>query len=117
MMQTRMRPLAALAFVALLAARTANGRAGEPAAGLHERAVRSAGWVATDKKSGAACLIDRENRLLLTNYHVVEENDDVLVAFPVYDGQGRLTADRQYYWDNFWRLKVKGKVLRRDAAR
>jgi S1-C subfamily serine protease len=104
-----------LAVVFLLAA--GNLQAKEDLGGLRDRAVRSAVWVSGDKHSGAGCVIDRDNRLLLTNYHVVEESETVRVAFPVYDGQGQLVTDRQYYWDNFGRLSVRGRVLKRDPAR
>jgi predicted Zn finger-like uncharacterized protein len=71
----------------------------------------------TDVQTGAGAIgsgqvIDRENRLVLTNYHVVHGLRDFIVLFPVYDDKGKVIAEKEVYRklasaDNV----VKGKVL------
>jgi S1-C subfamily serine protease len=48
--------------------------------------------------TGTGSLIDRENRLVLTNYHVVHGVRDVSVVFPSYS-DGNLVTDRNVYLD------------------
>jgi S1-C subfamily serine protease len=84
---------------------------------LYAQAVRSIAWLLIDgKNSGSAVLVDRERKLLLTNYHVVQKKDTVDVVFPAY-GKGRLVTERAYYHKHWRALAYRGKVLRRDPQR
>ncbi|WP_145241205.1 HEAT repeat domain-containing protein [Urbifossiella limnaea] len=60
---------------------------------LVERVTRSATWVLADRYgdgvgSGSGTLIDGPNRLVLTNYHVVEGGGTFRVEFPTKNGHG-----------------------------
>jgi S1-C subfamily serine protease len=65
---------------------------------------------------GSACLIDADDRLLLTNYHLVTDEDAVTVVFPQFD-HGRLIDDREYYWKNGRKQGTPGRVIHRDETR
>jgi S1-C subfamily serine protease len=63
---------------------------------LYERTLRGTAWVISaqgrEVAMGSAVLVDAKRRLLLTNYHVVEERTEALVFFPAYDGDGLVTS-------------------------
>jgi predicted Zn finger-like uncharacterized protein len=46
---------------------------------------------------GSGSLIDKTNRLVLTNYHVVTTSQEAIVFFPTYDKDGRLIAELDYF--------------------
>ena len=48
--------------------------------------------------SGSGSLIDRENRLVLTNYHVVGESPKVIVFFPTYNNR-KLIAEKEVFFE------------------
>jgi len=64
--------------------------------------------------SGTGSLIDIRRRLVVTNYHVVGEANEVRVLFPKYE-QGRLVADKNVYKMALNGPEaVLGEVLARD---
>ncbi len=79
----------------------------EPSAGnkVYKQVVPSVAWIKTARASGSGTLVDKERRLVLTNYHVIEgaerrgDNagyDAVQVVFPEFEGT-RPKTDRNYY--------------------
>ena len=57
--------------------------------------------------TGSGSLIDRGRRLVLTNYHVVEDNPRANVFFPAFrDGQP--VSEKKYYLDRASRLGIPG---------
>jgi hypothetical protein len=74
---------------------------------------RDGGKVAT----GTGTLIDKPRRLVLTNYHVVGNNDRVTVLFPTYRDK-KLVAERDFYRERLKREGgIRGKVMVRDKLR
>jgi S1-C subfamily serine protease len=63
---------------------------------------------------GTAWVVDRENKLIVTNRHVVGDGAKVQAIFPVYQN-GQARADRAFYLKQGTRFK--GTVLDRDAKR
>ena len=61
----------------------------EPAGGakVYRQAIPSVVWVRSDRDrgwaSGTGTVIDRDRRLVLTNYHVVGDNPKATAFFPV----------------------------------
>jgi S1-C subfamily serine protease len=52
--------------------------------------------------TGTGSLIDAENKIILTNYHVVGESTDVRVLFPIFNkdkDKDRPIAEREFYFD------------------
>lgn len=102
-----------LAFAGLPAA------AQEPASGakVYKQAIPSVVWVHSTRDRGLATgsgtLIDRERRLILTNYHVVEENPRATAFFPVFR-DGSPVSEKKYYADRLDRLGYRGRVIATD---
>ena len=100
-----MRPLVAL--MVLAAPGWVSGQ--EPSAGnkVYKQAVPAVAWIKTGRASGSGTLVDKDRRLVLTNYHVIEGAekrgegagyDPVQVWFPEFEGS-RPKTDRTYYKD------------------
>ncbi|HKI32569.1 MAG TPA: serine protease [Gemmataceae bacterium] len=89
---------------------------------VYEYALKSVAWILTRQANGdgegTGSLIDRENRLLLTDYHVVHGLLDFVALFPVYDKDGRPIRERDVYRAQARREDaIKGKVLAFDKTR
>ena len=111
---TRCSFLALVSVVAPVAAQ-------EPVGGakVYRDAVPSVVWVHSTRPGGLAtgsgALIDRDRRLILTNYHVVEENPKATVFFPEFrDGQP--VPEKSYYSARTGRLGIPGRVLALDKS-
>jgi S1-C subfamily serine protease len=67
---------------------------------------------------GSGSLIDKTRRYVLTNYHVVHEEDKIYVQFPVHLKSGEILKDKEKYMDR-WKAgeAIKGTVLHRDRTR
>ena len=81
---------------------------------VYKAAVPSVVWVHSTRDKGLATgcgtLIDKERRLVLTNYHVVQENPNAKVFFAVLrDGQP--VSEKDYYLGRARRLAIAGKVI------
>lgn len=92
------------------------------AAAIYEKCVRSTVFIVTPLKGGMAMgsgtLIDAERRYVLTNYHVVDEVDQVFVQFPVQTNDGTLMTDKKKYIERIHAGQaLKGKVVFRDDTR
>ena len=93
---------------------------------IYQKVLKSAVWIVHAVeveggiafKTGSGSLIDVEQRLVLTNHHVVGNQAAVAVFFPQYDANKKLIAARDHYVQQA-RAKnvVKGVVLHRDAKR
>jgi HEAT repeat protein/S1-C subfamily serine protease len=68
---------------------------------------------------GSGSLIDKANRLVLTNHHVAGAAKDISVYFPRYDRQGKLIVEKEKFRDQFLRrIDVnKATVLASDPRR
>jgi S1-C subfamily serine protease len=117
----RLRSL--LATLALAALVTGPARADEiNTAELYKKVVRSCVFIVTPTKegvaSGSGSLIDSDQRLVLTNQHVVDENEYVFVQFPIFKADGSMINDKNVYMGNIPENKaLRGKVLHRDHTR
>src|SRR5262245_36875193 len=66
---------------------------------------------------GSGYLIDLQKKLVLTNYHVVDEEETVFVQFPMFV-KDKMITDKKVYMDNIPAgLAIKGKVIFRDKTR
>jgi S1-C subfamily serine protease len=95
---------------------------------VYQRLLRSAVWVVSPRgktpdgkfevSSASGSLLDTRLKLILTNYHVVEDRDAVTVFFPVpqvKSGKSHIVAERDYYMRLFSAGKgIRGKVLARN---
>ena len=115
-----MRPLRWLPLLTLLACPAAlPAQEATGGAKVYKEAVGSTVWVHSTRVAGLATgsgsLIDAGRRLVLTNYHVVEDNPRATVFFPEYR-DGRPIPERDYYKDRAKRLGVRGKVIALDKT-
>jgi predicted Zn finger-like uncharacterized protein len=89
---------------------------------VYKHLLKSAAWIVVVVDSntalmGSGSLIDRKNRLLITNAHVVGDNNQILVFFPTYR-DGKLVAERDLYMKQTRREDLNlGKVLDKDVRR
>ncbi len=86
---------------------------------IYERLLESTVWVVCPLPDGSAAmgtgsLVDRERRLILTNYHVVDEGDTITVFFPAFD-DGELMVKRRYYFRHA--EQYEGQLVQHDRRR
>ncbi len=89
---------------------------------IYNYVLKSTAWILTKHLEGGAMgtgeLIDRDNRLILTNYHVVEDMVDFVVFFPAFDPDNKLISARTEYLARAKRDDaMKGKVVAHDKTR
>src|SRR5262245_38860866 len=77
---------------------------------LYPQTLSSTAWVTSRAGKGTGWLVDRGQRLLLTNLHVVGDQDGVEVVFPLWR-DGRLIAQRDLYRDEWKKLAIAGRVV------
>jgi tetratricopeptide (TPR) repeat protein len=78
-----------------------------------QKTRQATAYVETKDASGTAWVVDRSNRLLVTNQHVVTDNVMVYIWFPLYK-DGRVVTERKAYREE---LGLRGKVLDTDVKR
>jgi S1-C subfamily serine protease len=86
---------------------------------IYDRTLHSTVWIimpvsTTRARTGSGSLIDVNRRLILTNYHVVGDDDTGLVSFPIFQG-GKLVAERDAY--RAPGRRIPAKVVARDPKR
>lgn len=110
-----------LALVAIFIASPRAARAEEDVdvEKLYKKAVGSCVYIIVPGVgSGSGSLIDLETKMVLTNYHVVTEKNDVFVQFPMYRKDGSIDTEKDKYKDNVPAGKaIKGTVLYWDKTR
>jgi S1-C subfamily serine protease len=121
-----MKPLRIAFAVAVLAALTATPRLTAEEfnpADLYDKCVKSTVFIVNPGSGkgasmGSGSLIDATQRLVLTNYHVVDEVKMVFCQFPVRNKDGSLMTDKAKYFNRIPAgLAIKGKVLHIDKTR
>src|SRR5262245_2676939 len=63
---------------------------------VYRKTLRSVALVAKGTPRGTAWVVDRANRILITNHHVVDTDSVVEVIFPAYR-DGTLIAESDHY--------------------
>jgi hypothetical protein len=112
---TNAKRLTSAAMIVLCLATTSVARADDTA--LYTKTLRGTGWIYVPGGGDGTCwVIDREQRLVITNKHVVGTGVDAEVMFPTYQDGKLLTAAGDYLRLQD-KLIVNGKVLARDAKR
>jgi tetratricopeptide (TPR) repeat protein len=100
----------------------AHGRADKPqtsSQAIYCRTLRGTALVLVKPQgkliaAGSGWVADARRRLLVTNHHVVKNQEAVWVVFPAYRG-ARVIAEKTYYFKNV--RPIRGKVLDSDPAR
>jgi tetratricopeptide (TPR) repeat protein len=105
--------LVPLAVLLLLAACHGRAAADPATKRITHQTVRATALVLSSGGSGSAWVFDRSHRLLVTNQHVVGNDDRVLLFFPLVKG-GKVIAEKKAYKDE---RGVRGKVVDTDVPR
>jgi S1-C subfamily serine protease len=112
LLKTRKTLLTAVAVLGLALATPAVVRADDEA--LYHKTLKATGYIETPGVGGGTCwIVDRDQKLVITNWHVVETKTDVIVWFPMYREGKLVMAVTEYI-----KLPpIKGRVLHRDPVR
>jgi hypothetical protein len=79
---------------------------------VYKRALKSTVLIGCRTGMGSGFLIDLGRKLIVTAYHVVEDETDVVVMFPEFKADGTVIADQDYYFTTPLRPNsVQGKVM------
>src|SRR5262249_47431485 len=120
MASLRTRFVAPFVFFLVLGSLPGRAAAEEVAASkIYQQTLRSVAWVVVPlpgdgTSMGSGWLVDRAHKVLITNHHVVENQDAVQVFFPTYKDGKPFTAP-DYYLKHV--TPVRGKVIDTDIAR
>jgi S1-C subfamily serine protease len=69
------------------------------------------GKTANGGASGSGVLVDQKRKLMLTNYHVVQDTKQLVVIFPSYDEDGELIVERAAYVAKLKELRRQGRLV------
>src|SRR5947207_208133 len=105
----------------LLAQAGSPARADDEGANVYQKVLKSVVWIHSTRgpgklATGSGSLIDRKHRLILTNFHVVGDNNRATVLFPAQQ-KGKLVAEREYYLERIKSSGIRGRVIARDQKR
>ena len=88
--------------------------------GVYQGLLQSTAWIVartdTGIQTGSGVLVDTDNRLVVTNMHVINNAADTVVFFPLVNEKG-LVTDRQEYIKNAKTVGIKGKVISANLGR
>ena len=113
----RQRPVRMIAFLAIALTASQFTMADN---NVYQAAIKSTTLILAESPAGVAggtgVLIDREQRLIITNEHVVEDAETVIVFFPVVQ-QGQINCDQAYYLRHIREIGFQARVLAVDSGR
>src|SRR5262245_28104213 len=88
---------------------------------LYRQLLKSTAWViAADGRRtalGSASVVHREQRLLLTNYHIVRNHPRVIVMFPFFKPDGEPITQASYYFEAAEKKGINASLAASDPAR
>lgn len=120
---TRFLKIAALALIVGLAVGGGSGvaRANAPvgdSSTIYKQTLPGIAWVVSEIKGGTGTgtgwVIDKKNRLLVTNHHVIDRSKRVVVFFPE-QKNGKTVAERDWYAENG--KPIPAKVIASDPTK
>jgi S1-C subfamily serine protease len=81
---------------------------------VYKKAVPSVVWIHSKRANGLAtgrgAFIDKDRRLVLTNYHVVLDNPTAKVFFPHFK-DGQAVAEKDFYRERAKKLAIDARVI------
>lgn len=81
---------------------------------VHKRLLKSTAFIVTTRSVGSGVLVHGPRRLVMTNYHVVNELPAVAVFFPAYRN-GELIPQTEHYVANAKSIGLRAKVVARNS--
>lgn len=88
---------------------------------LYEKALNSVAFIVSPREKnqmsfGSGTLVNAKERIVLTNYHVVGDQDTAVIFFPAYKGNDLITHP-EHYLKQTDKIGVAGKVIARAMER
>ena len=83
---------------------------------VFKRLVRSSVFIAKEDGFGSGFVVSVEQRLVVTNFHVVGNGKTVSAVFPIYDAAGELVTDAARYTAQGGQIGVRGEVIAKQAS-
>jgi S1-C subfamily serine protease len=111
---SKVRAAAAVAVLALCLGAAHPASADEQA--LYQQTLQSTAFIVMPNSLGTGWVVDVEQRLVITNKHVVGNGNEAQVFFPEFR-DGALVKDVDTYLSQSFALGIRGKVLYRDEKR
>ena len=109
----------ALAVAALATGVMTSGTA-KADSSVYKQVLKSTTWVLAKNSegtsSGTGVLVDSEQKLVITNAHVVGDARNTVIFFPDLE-DGRPEVERSHYLENVRKLGIRGRVLGVDRKR
>ena len=84
--------------------------------GVFKRLIKSSALIAHSSGRGSGVLVDKKNRLVVTNAHVVGDHSDIVVVFPQFRN-GKVIHEHRFYQGKFEQLGIKASVVALDESR
>ena len=82
---------------------------------VYKELLSSTAWIITNDGSGSGVLVHPEEKLLLTNYHVIDNDSSPLVYFPESRGDSLVSEPSSYLSNKT--SAIKSRVVMRDPGR
>lgn len=91
---------------------------------VYQRLLQSTAWILyqdtannnTRIVTGSGALLHLAKKLVLTNYHVVEQQKQVMVFFPIHDDKNQVIADPKFYTQDVNKYGIVGTVVARNPT-
>lgn len=84
---------------------------------VYQKLVSCSVFLITPTGAGTGFVVDRERRLLVTNFHVVGREKQVAVLFPLYDEKGELITDASVYRKRSKEIAIQGRVILTEPSK
>jgi S1-C subfamily serine protease len=84
---------------------------------VYQRLIRATVLIDRGGGRGTGWVVDADKRLVVTNHHVVRNNRQVEIYFPLYNAAGELVSDFQQHLAQRAEVAVEGDVIDRDPER
>lgn len=82
---------------------------------VYKELLSSTAWIITNYGSGSGVLVHPEEKLVLTNYHVIDNDRSPLVYFPELRGDSLVSEPSAYLGNKA--SAIKSRVVMRDPGR
>ncbi|MGI9517063.1 MAG: S1C family serine protease [Pirellulaceae bacterium] len=83
---------------------------------VYDSGILSTVYIEASDGAGSGVLIDKEQRLVVTNEHVVAGSQEVVVLFPVID-KNRVISDKSWYGSHVDEVMIHATVISVDRER
>ena len=108
MFKTTIKTLATKALATLILTALTSAAAAD--SGVYEQLLDSSVMIISPEENsrGSGVVVDADQRLVLTNFHVAGKSKDVVVFFSAYDENGDLVTDLDTYTSNIHEMRQAG---------